>query len=73
MKRRIENWTAKILLTQKNKEKALVVMAGASFLLQKMQSKPAGKINIQNNQILTGYFDEMCLRNDRRFYYLSYT
>lgn len=42
-------------------------MAGASFLLQKMRSKSAGKINIQNNQIFIGHFDEMCLRNDRRF------
>lgn len=42
-------------------------MAGASFFIAKMRIKSDGKINIQNNQILTGHFDEMCLRNDRRF------
>nr|DAO43621.1 MAG TPA: hypothetical protein [Caudoviricetes sp.] len=46
---------------------ALVVKAGASFFIAKMRSKSAGKINIQNNQNLTGYFDEMCLASDRRF------
>ena len=46
---------------------ALVVKAGASFFIAKMRSKSAGKINIQNNQNKTGYFDEKFPRHDRRF------
>lgn len=46
---------------------ALVVKAGASFFIAKMRNKSAGKINIQNNQNLTGHLDEMCLASDRRF------
>ena len=38
-----------------------------SFFIAEKRNKTAGKINIQNNQNKTGYFDEKFPRHDRRF------
>ena len=38
-----------------------------SFFIAEKRNKTAGKINIQNNQNQTGYFDEKFPRHDRRF------
>lgn len=37
------------------------------FFIAEKRNKTAGKINIQNNQNQTGYFDEKFPRHDRRF------